>query len=82
MCDKVHQTIIASKRKLTQEQVFLIFANEEFQIVQRNYFVKKYKVASNTIYTIIRHKAYQDYWYDYQLLTDDQKKVLVSLLRN
>ena len=79
---KAHQTIIKSKRKLSQEQVFLIYINEEYQIIPKKHFCKMYNIASNTIYTILKQKSYQDYWQDYQKITSEQKEKLVSLLRN
>lgn len=79
---KTHKTIIKNKRKLNQEQVFMIFVNEEFLIIPKAYFCTKFNIASNTIYTIINHKSYQDYWLDYQKITNDEKQKLVSLLRN
>ena len=79
---KKHQTIIKNKRKLSQEQVFMIYANEEFKILPKNKLCKQFNIASNTIYTILNKKSYQDYWLDYQKITDEQKKQLVSLLRN
>ena len=79
---KSHQTIIKSKRKLSQEQVFMIYANEEYQIIPKKYFCKMYNIASNTIYAILKQKSYQDYWIDYQKITNEQKEKLVSLLRN
>lgn len=79
---KAHKTILQSKRKLSREQVFLIYANEEFQIIPKKWLYKEYGVASNTIYTILKKQSYQDYWYDYQKITEEQKLQLVSLLRN
>lgn len=79
---KVHKTILQSKRKLTQEQVFLIYANDEFQVIPKQWIYLKYSVTSNTLYTILQKKSYQDYWYDYQKITEEQKLQLVSLLRN
>lgn len=79
---KKHQTIIKSKRKLNQNQVFMIYINEEFKILPKIKLCKKFNVTSNTIYTILKKKSYQDYWLDYQKITDEQKKQLVSLLRN
>nr|DAF40710.1 MAG TPA: hypothetical protein [Caudoviricetes sp.] len=40
-----------------------------------------FNITSNTIYTILNQKSYQDYWQDYQKLTNDQKEQLASLLR-
>lgn len=79
---KTHQTIIKTKRKLNQEQVFLIYANEEFKIIPKKRFCDLFNVQSNTIYTILKRQSYQDYWNDYQKITNEQKQQLVSLLRN
>ena len=81
---KAHSTIIVSKRKLTQQQVFLIFLNEE---LNRPLSIKKLKVSFNlasnyTIYCILNHKSYQDYFLDYQKLTKVQKSELAHLLSN
>ena len=79
---KRHQTILKSKRKLSQEQVFMIYVNEEYKILPKQALCKMFGVASNTIYTILHKKSYQDYWLDYQKITNEQKEKLVSLLRN
>lgn len=79
---KTHSTILKGKRKLTQEQVFLIYLNEELKLIPKNHFCNLYNIQSNTIYTILKQKSYKDYWYDYQQITADQKDKLVSLLRN
>ena len=79
---KTHQTIIKSKRKLTQEQVFMIYINEEYKILPKKYLCKKFNIQGNTLYTILKQKSYKDYWNDYQKITNEQKEKLVSLLRN
>lgn len=79
---KTHQTILKTKRKLTQEQVFMIYVNEEYKIIPRIYFCSMFNIASNTIYTILNRKSYKDFWNDYQKISNDQKEKLVSLLRN
>lgn len=78
---KAHSTIIKSKRKLTQEQVFMIYVNNEQNIIPKTYLCNMFNITSNTIYTILNQKSYQDYWQDYQRLTNDQKEQLASLLR-
>lgn len=78
---KAHSTIIKSKRKLTQEQVFMIYVNNEQNIIPKTYLCNMFNITSNTIYTILNQKSYQDYWQDYQKLTNDQKEQLASLLR-
>lgn len=81
---KYNTTIIQSKRKLTKEQIFLIWLNEEKgRLVTIDTLCKKLNIkSSNTIYTILKHKSYQDFSFEYQKLTDDQKEKLVSLLSN
>ena len=79
---KAHKTVLKSKRKLTQQQVFLIFVNEEFKVVPKNSLCYQFQITKNTIYTILKHQSYQDYWQDYQKITNEQKQQLVSLLRN
>lgn len=80
---KKHQTIVVSKRKLTKEQAYLIFANDEFQIMTKMNLARYLGLKDdNVIYNALRHVTYQDSWYDYQRLTDEQKQELVSLLRN
>lgn len=59
---------------MSQEQVFMIFANEEFKIVPKKRLYENFNVASNTIYSIIKGISYKDYKLDYEKLTQDQKK--------
>lgn len=80
--DKVNATIIKNKRKLSQEQVYMIFANEEFKIIPIEYFCNMFNVASNTIYTILNRKSYKDYDFSYKQLSLEDKNKIVSLLRN
>ena len=79
---KAHQTVLMTKRKLSQEQVFMILANEEFKIVPRKRLYENFNVASNVLYEIIHKECYKDYSLDYEKITDNQKEKLVSLLRN
>lgn len=79
---KTHQTILPTKRKLSQEQVFMILANEEFKILPKERLRKNFNVASNVVYGIIRKECYKDYILDYERITEEQKAKLVSLLRN
>lgn len=80
--NKVNTTIIKSKRKFNEEQIHLVFANEEFKIWPRSVLANKFNVASNTIYSIINGVSYKDYALSYQKITDAEKTRLVSLLRN
>lgn len=81
--DKVNTTILKSKRRLTQEQVYLILLNEELkrprtQLDLMNKFGIK---SSNTIRCITTGHSYKDYALSYSKLTMDEKNKLVSLLR-
>lgn len=49
----------------------------------RAHIVEKFSMgSSNTLYSILRHESYRDYWLDYQKLSLVQKEELASLLRN
>ena len=79
---KIHQTILQGKRKLSQEQVFMILANEEFNITTKKDLRTKFGFSSSyTIYGILNGETYKDYYSEYQLLSDDDKQKIVSLLR-
>lgn len=78
---KVHTTIIQSKRKLTQQQVFLLLYNEEKgRLVSFAELERRFQVTSNTLYTILNGQSYKDFILDYSKLTDIQKQELASLL--
>ena len=78
---KTHQTIIKTKRKLNQEQVFLILLNEELNRPKSlSYLEKKFNVTNNTFYTILNGQSYKDFALDYLKLDPEQKKKLASLL--
>lgn len=79
---KVKAAIIPGKRKLTKEQVFLIFANEEFKITTKARLCKDFNITDNTIRTILNQQSYKDYKFEYDKLTLDQKLQLAALLRN
>lgn len=80
---KCHTTVYSSKRKFTQEQVFMMYINEEFNIMPKTWLIEKLHIgSSNSLYTILKHNSYKDYWLDYQKLSFEQKKELASLLRN
>lgn len=59
----------------------MIYVNNEQNIIPKTYLCNMFNITSNTIYTILNQKSYQDYWQDYQKLTNDQKEQLASLLR-
>lgn len=78
---KVHTTIIQSKRKLTQQQIFLLLCNEEKgRPVSFAELERRFQVTSNTLYTILNGQSYKDFILDYSKLTDIQKQKLASLL--
>lgn len=78
---KMHTTIIQSKRKLTQQQVFLLLYNEEKgRPVSFAELERRFQVISNTLYTILNGQSYKDFILDYSKLTDIQKQELASLL--
>ena len=81
---KVNTTIIQSKRKLSEEQVHLIFYNEEKnRILSLDKLANKLNIkSSNTLYTILQGKSYKDYKLSYDKLTTEQKNKLASLLSN
>lgn len=78
---KVHTTIFQNKRKLTQQQVFLLLYDEEKgRPVPFTELEKRFQVTSNTLYTILKGQSYKDFILDYSKLTDTQKQELASLL--
>lgn len=82
---KANSTILTTKRKLTKEQVFMIFANEENgkRKIPINNLMQKIGVkSSNAIYDIIRGGSYKDYKIEYDKLTLEDKNKIVSLLSN
>lgn len=81
---KVNSTIIQTKRKLSEEQVHLIFLNEELKRpVSITSLISKLNInSSNTIYTILKGESYKDFALTYQKLTEEQKNKLAQLLRN
>ena len=82
--NKVNTTIIQSKRKLSKEQVFQIFLNEELGRPQTLHaLMNKFSLdSSNTIYTILKGQSYKDYALEYSKLTKEQKDKIAQLLGN
>lgn len=81
--NKVNTTIMKNKRKFSEQQVHMIFLNEELnRVVPVDTLTHKLGVSSNTIYTILRGQSYKDYALSYTKLTQDQKDELASILRN
>ena len=80
---KANSTIIQSKRKLTEEQVFLALLNEERKILSKVALAKKLGIKStNTLTCICQGKSYKDFNIKYQTLTIEQKNELASQLSN
>ena len=74
---------LVTKRKLTKEQVFLIMANFEFKVCPLKTLTKKFNLSSDyTLYCIKKGNSYQDYASEYNKLSEESKKQLVSLLSN
>lgn len=82
---KVNSSKLESKRKLTKNQVFMIFANEEQKkrIIPIGRLKELFNIKSSyTIYCILKGLSYQDYKLEYDNLSQDDKNKIVSLLRN
>ena len=79
---KANSSKLSKKRQLSQEQVFLIYLNEELgRPIYIADLVKKCKVSSkNTIYSILKKETYLDYYLLYQKLTQSEKDKLATLL--
>lgn len=79
---KANSSKLSKKRQLSQEQVFLIYLNEELgRPIYIADLVKKCKVNSkNTIYSILKKETYLDYYLLYQKLTQSEKDKLATLL--
>lgn len=68
---------VVEDEALNQAQLYI-----DFLVISVVLLYSKYSVTSNTLYIILQKKSYQDYWCDYQKITEEQKLQLVSLLRN
>lgn len=81
---KCSSSLLEAKRTLTEEQVHLVFLNEELgRPIPINTLLNKLPVSSsNTIYCILKGLTYQDYAITYSKLSQIQKDKLASLLRN
>lgn len=81
--DKVNTTIITSNRKLTKEQVYLVYLNEEMnRPIPLKKLAKMYGVDGKALQLIVKSSSYKDYALSYKNITEDEKMALVSLLRN
>ena len=79
---KIHQTILKSKRKLSQEQVYMVLPNAEFKVTTKKFLQNKFNISSSyTFDCILLGKTYKDYYSEYQLLSREEKQKIVSLLR-
>lgn len=80
---KANSSKLRTKRRLTQEQVFLVYLNEELD--RPLSIVNLMNIlgidSSNTIYCILKKKTYFDYYLLYQKLTQSEKNQLATLLR-
>ena len=79
---KVNSTIVKNKRHLTEQQVHLIFLNEELgRPCTIQTLMQKFNISSsNTIYTILKGQSYKDYQLSYSKLSNFKKQQLASLL--
>lgn len=80
---KLHKNALTKLRSLDEKKVHLIWANEEYKILIKEDLYKFLGIKnSNVLYGILKGNTYKDYTFSYSKLTEDQKEVLVSLLRN
>lgn len=79
---KANTSKLKTKRQLSKEQVFMIYINEEKnRPISIAELVRKLPInSSNTIYGILRHETYIDYYLEYQKLTESEKEKIVTLL--
>lgn len=81
---KANSSKLKAKRHLTEQQVHLIFLNEELNrpIPLKQLCLNFNISSSNTIYCILKGQTYQDYKITYNKLSQKQKEQLATLLRN
>lgn len=81
---KANSSKLDSKRKLTEQQVHLVFLNEELnRPMAIAHLIRILNIqSSNTIYCILKGQTYQDYKITYDALNKNQKEQLATLLRN
>lgn len=81
---KANSSKLVTKRRLTEQQVHLVFLNEE--LGRPVPIVDMMKIcdvsSSNTIYCILKGDTYKDYAITYNKLTKVQKDELATLLSN
>jgi hypothetical protein len=73
--DKVNTTIITSNRKLSKEQVYMVFVNEEYgRIIPLKRLGTLYGLnGSKALNCILQGKSYKDYALSYKNITEDEK---------
>lgn len=80
---KVNTTIIATNRRMTKEQVFMVLANEEFgRPIPLKRLARWWGVQGHALQCILKGVSYKDYVFEYNKLRDEKKEEIVSLLRN
>ena len=81
---RANSSKLRGKRQLSEQQVHLVFLNEELnRPLTINSLTQKLGVSSsNTLYCILKHKTYEDYFLTYQKLSQSEKNKLATLLRN
>lgn len=73
---------LSSKRKFTEEQVHLVWANEEYgRIIPLKALARRYGVTDYALACMLNGNSYNDYALSYTKLTKDQKDKLVTLLK-
>ena len=82
--NKVHTTILASKRKLSRAQVYTLYVNEqEGRIIPLKTLGQLFNLRSGYAPTaILKGEGYKDYQLDFQNITENDRNQIVSLLRN
>lgn len=81
---RANSSKLHNKRQLNEQQVHLVFLNEELnRPLAIESLTKKLGVnSSNTLYCILKHQTYEDYFLSYQKLSQSEKNKLATLLRN
>lgn len=81
--DKVKTTILKTKRNFTKEQVFMIYANEEFspRLIPIRHLCAIFNKTNYTFYSILKHESYKDYALEYSKIMPEEKEKIVSSLK-
>lgn len=82
--DKVNTTILKSKRKLNKVQVYAVYVNEEEnRIIPLKKLTRILGLKSDyALRAILKGNGYKDYALSYKNITENERKQIVSLLRN